>query len=188
MPDRATLVETVITLNPSVEYVYLDEMTFNHGWGKAKANQWLAGLSIDLDVVDQEQVDALQSKQITDNSNRIREIKAAQDKAQQAIDAEEKHRMRFGSGYNSGDWFSPSGNPFVEVTTFRNGASVRYNSTRARLKRDCKGYIVLLQNTEDGLMDMGSWNVDHKKGATFDVLGGLNKIVRGWTIMYQMYD
>ena len=187
VPDRATLVETVITLNPSVEYVYLDEMTFNHGWGKAKANQWLAGLSIDLDVVDQEQVDALQSKQITDNSNRIREIKAAQDKAQKAINAEEKYRTRFGSGGNHGYWFSPSGNQFVEVTTFRNGASVRYNSTRARLKRDCKGWILLMQTTESGLADMCGFNVSGKRGDTFDLIGGLNQVVSHWIIFYQLY-
>ena len=188
VPDRATLVETVIELKPHVEYVYLDEMTFNHGWGKAKANQWLAGLSIDLDVVDQEQVDALQSKQISDNAARISEIQAAQTKAQQAIDAEEKYRMRFGSGFNHGYWFSPSGNQFVEVITFQNGASVRYNSTRARLKRKCKGWILLVQTTESGLSDMQGFNVDGNKGDTFDVIGGLNQVVKHWSIMYQLYD
>ncbi|MDK7179969.1 hypothetical protein QP446_04195 [Corynebacterium riegelii] len=186
VPTETTKVVSTIEFKEGVEYVYLDVFRFNLLDG-AQGDLWIAGLSLELDIPDQAQIDALQTKQITDNSNRIREIKEAQDKAQQAIDAEEKYRMHFGSGLNSGKWFSPKRNSFVEVSTFRPAGHVKYSATRARLKRDCKGYMVLMQNTEDGLMDIGSWDVNHKKGETFYVRGGLNKVVREWVIMYQLY-
>ncbi|WP_220271481.1 hypothetical protein, partial [Corynebacterium renale] len=74
VPSQATLVETVITFLPGVEYVYLDSWYFNDVNGSATADQWIAGLSIDLDVPDQEQIDALQTKQIKDNEARVGQI------------------------------------------------------------------------------------------------------------------
>lgn len=231
VPTRDTLVETLITFKPDVEYVYLEEVTFNHGWGKGTANQYIAGLAIDLDVVSQEEVDAVQTKQIDDNKarindiealqkkqakdnqaridgiedvqkrqerdnrarmqdnrNRIDEIKSAQGAAQRAIDAEEKFRMRFGSGVNSTTYFSPNGNNYVEVGTLSSTLSPTNNVTRARLKRYCSGYIVLIQNMENGAVDMQAWNVNN--GAyhdTFDVVGGFGQTVRKWLLMYQLY-
>lgn len=213
VPTRDTLVETLITFKPDVEYVYLEEVTFNHGWGKGTADQYIAGLAIDLDVVSQEEVDAVQTKQIDDNKarindiealqkkqerdnrariqdnrNRIDEIKSAQGAAQRAIDAEEKFRMRFGSGVNSTTYFSPNGNNYVEVGTLSSTLSPTNNVTRARLKRYCSGYIVLIQNMENGAVDMQAWNVNN--GAyhdTFDVVGGFGQTVRKWLLMYQLY-
>ena len=188
VPNVPTLITSTVEFKEGTEYVYLDNFVLNSGYGKVyNAYQWIAGLSLELDIPDQAQIDALQTKQITDNSNRIREIKAAQAKAQQAIDTEKKYRMQFGSGINR-KWFSPSNNPFVEVATFQSGASVRYNSTRARLKRKCKGWLLLIQTTESGLTDMEGFNVDGDKGDTFTVYGGLNQTVRHWTIMYQLWD
>ena len=242
VPTRETLVETLITFKPDVEYVYLEEVTFNHGWGKGTANQYIAGLAIDLDVVSQEVVDSVQTKQIEDNkarindiealqkkqakdndariseiqetqtkqdkdnkariqeikdtqtkqnrdnSARMKEIEAAQKRAQWAIYAEEKYRMGFGSGWNNTEYFNPGPNEFVEVATFSSGISLTNNSTVARLRKKCRGYIVLIQNTESGAMDMMAWNVDGNRHDLFKVEGGLNQVVRKWLIMYQLYE
>lgn len=150
-------------------------------------------LSMRIHQAHQEAMEGLDEQQRTLRSQQTQlrsAVAAASDAAEQAQQAQsfaESRQMRFGSGGNSGEYASPSGNPFVEVTTFRNGASVRYNSTRARLKSPCMGYIILLQTTTDGLVDMNAWNVYGGAGKTFEVLGGLNQIVRKWVIMYQLY-
>ena len=131
-------------------------------------------MSLDLAIPDQAQIDALQTKQIEDNKARIADA--------------EKNKMRFGSGYGNSEWFSPGGNKFVEVASFPSGASVRTNSTYARLKRKCKGWILLMQNTKSGLTDFKGFNVDGDKGDVFSVHGGLNQVVENWAIMYRLHD
>ena len=72
-----TLVTSVIEFEPHVEYVYLDYFYFNQDVGKEEvrnANQWIAGLSLELDIPDQAQIDALQTKQISDSADRIRQL------------------------------------------------------------------------------------------------------------------
>ncbi|UBI10058.1 hypothetical protein LA324_05465 [Corynebacterium coyleae] len=70
VPSVPTLVETMIEFNPDVEYVYLGALWYNDGYNRGERttttpqNQWIAGLSIDLDVPDQEQVDRLQTENI----------------------------------------------------------------------------------------------------------------------------
>jgi len=71
-----TLVTSTVWFEPHVEYVYLARFFFNHPNSSARGNQWLAGLSLDLDIPDQAQIDALQTKQISDNKARIAENKA----------------------------------------------------------------------------------------------------------------
>lgn len=69
VPSEITLVETVIEFNPDVEYVYLGVLWYNDGYNRGERttkpqNQWIAGLSIDLDVPDQAEIDALQDANI----------------------------------------------------------------------------------------------------------------------------
>ncbi|MDK6581925.1 hypothetical protein QP300_24535, partial [Escherichia coli] len=64
----------MIEFNPDVEYVYLGVLWYNDGYNRGSRtttpqNQWIAGLSIDLDVPDQAEVDRLQDE----NAARIRE-------------------------------------------------------------------------------------------------------------------
>lgn len=175
VPTETTLITSTIEFKEGVEYVYLHSIEFNEALGDSPyADQWIAGLSLELVIPDQAQIDALQTKQIEDNKARIADA--------------EKNKMRFGSGYGDSKWFSPGGNKFVEVASFPSGASVRTNSTNARLKRKCKGWILLMQNTESGLTDFKGFNVDGDKGDVFSVHGGLNQVVKHWVIMYRLYD
>ncbi|WP_288750574.1 hypothetical protein [uncultured Corynebacterium sp.] len=175
VPTETTLITSTIEFKEGVEYVYLHSIECNEALGDSPyANQWIAGLSLDLAIPDQAQIDALQTKQIEDNKARIADA--------------EKNKMRFGSGYGNSEWFSPGGNKFVEVASFPSGASVRTNSTYARLKRKCKGWILLMQNTKSGLTDFKGFNVDGDKGDVFSVHGGLNQVVENWAIMYRLHD
>lgn len=77
VPNVPTLVETMIEFNPDVEYVYLGVLWYNDGYNRGERttspqNQWIAGLSIDLDVPDQAQVDAVQTKAIEANTTAIK--------------------------------------------------------------------------------------------------------------------
>lgn len=69
VPSEVTLVETLLEFNPDVEYVYLGVLWYNDGYDRGERttkpqNQWIAGLSIDLDVPDQAEIDALQDANI----------------------------------------------------------------------------------------------------------------------------
>lgn len=74
VPTDIAKVTSTIEFKEGVEYVYLNRFFFNHSNGSAQGYQWIAGLSLELDIPDQAQIDALQSKQISDNSDRIRQI------------------------------------------------------------------------------------------------------------------
>lgn len=63
-PTKITKVTSTIEFKEGVEYVYLSRFFFNHTSGSAQGNQWLAGLSLELDIPDQAQVDAAQNKAI----------------------------------------------------------------------------------------------------------------------------
>lgn len=63
-PTSITKVTSTIEFNEGVEYVYLDRFYFNHPNGSAQGHQWLAGLSLDLDIPDQAQVDKIQADAI----------------------------------------------------------------------------------------------------------------------------
>ena len=67
VPTGITLVTSTIEFNEGVEYVYLDHFYFNHSNGSAQGNQRLAGLSLELDIPDQAEVDRLQDE----NAKRI---------------------------------------------------------------------------------------------------------------------
>lgn len=102
-------------------------------------------------------------------------------RAQTAIDNEEKYRMWPGAGPANSAWFSPRNNPFVEVRA-------EGNTSTARLKRRCTGYIQLMQKMTDGRMDMWGWNVDHPAGTTFDLSGGSLLKVDQFFILYQLWE
>lgn len=86
VPTETTLITSMIEFRENVEYVCLSSIQYNElSNGKPGANQWIAGLSLELDIPDQAQIDALQDKQIKDNKARIDEIASAQMSAQQAI-------------------------------------------------------------------------------------------------------
>lgn len=102
-------------------------------------------------------------------------------RAQTAIDNEEKYRMWPGAGPASREWFSPRNNPFVEVRA-------EGNTSTARLKRRCTGYIQLMQKMTDGRMDMWGWNVDDPAGTTFELSGGSLLKVEQFFILYQLWE
>lgn len=75
VPTVPTLIESIIEFKPEVEWVNLGNFYWNHPNG-VKTVQYLAGLTLDLDVVDQAQIDANQSAQIAVNKKNI-ELQAA---------------------------------------------------------------------------------------------------------------
>lgn len=102
-------------------------------------------------------------------------------KFQEAIDHEIKHRMHIGHGYNNTSWFAPWGNSFVEVR-------IRGNSTVARLKKPCSGYLGLIQTTTKGLTDLEVWDVENGyRFQEFPLVGGDTVTVRSWMIFYSLY-
>ena len=174
VPTETTLITSTIEFKEGVEYVYLHSIEFNEALGDSPyANQWIAGLSLDLAIPDQAQIDALQDKQIEDNKARIADA--------------EKYRVRMGSGHGYGDWFSPDGNKFVEVRSSPAPGSIKRNRTTARLKQDCQGWLWIMQAMESGLSDMRGFNVKGKKGDDFSIIGGLNQQVDRWILMYQLW-
>lgn len=72
LPTDITKVTSIIEFKEGVEYVYLDGFHFNHSNGSEKGDQWLAGLSLELDIPDQAQVDAVQTKAIEANTTAIK--------------------------------------------------------------------------------------------------------------------
>ncbi|QQB46193.1 collagen-like protein [Corynebacterium glucuronolyticum] len=75
VPTTPTLIESTIAFNPEVEWVKLAKFYWSHPNG-VKTVQYLAGLTLDLDVIDQAQIDANQSAQIAINKKNI-ELQAA---------------------------------------------------------------------------------------------------------------
>ena len=175
VPTEATLITSTIEFKDNVAYAYLHSIEYNEELGKTTdANQWIAGLSLELDIPDQAQIDALQDKQIEDNKARIADA--------------EKYRVRMGSGHGYGsDWFTPSGNKFVEVRASPAPGSIKRNRTTARLKQDCQGWLWIMHTTASGLSDMRGFNVKGKKGDEFSIIGGLNQQVERWILMYQLW-
>lgn len=72
LPTSITKVTSTIEFNEGVEYVYLDHFYFNHPNGTEQANQWLAGLSLELDIPKQEDVDNAQNAAIEANTAAIK--------------------------------------------------------------------------------------------------------------------
>lgn len=99
-----------------------------------------------------------------------------------AVQSEIRHRTRFGSGGYSSTPFSPSGNEFVEV--YNSSA----NTTRARFKKRCQGFVMLMQNTTTGLLDLDGWDIDAWRGDEVKITGGYNVQVRKWFLLYQLWD
>lgn len=64
MPTIATKVTSTIEFKEDVEYVSLRNFYFNHPNGSNQANQWLAGLSLELEIPDQQAIDARQDDAI----------------------------------------------------------------------------------------------------------------------------
>lgn len=73
VPTVPTLIESIIEFKPEVEWVKLANFYWSHSNG-VKTVQYLAGLTLDLDVVDQAQIDALQNRQIADNKAIIKRL------------------------------------------------------------------------------------------------------------------
>ena len=186
VPTSAILFESLIEFNPGVEYVCLSKFYWNHPNGQTAQNQWLAGLTLDLDVVDQAQIDALQNKQIEDNKARVTEVQRAQQKADRAIQNEVDHRMHFGSTYNTSanNFFCPEDNPYVGILL----QSPSRNATRVRIFRKCRGSVFLIQQTKSGLMDINTWSGVFEPFGDLTLYGGSNQIVVGAIIMYQLWD
>ena len=72
VPTSITKVTSTIEFNEGVEYVYLSRFFFNHPNGSAQGNQWLAGLSLELDIPKQEDVDNAQNAAIEANTAAIK--------------------------------------------------------------------------------------------------------------------
>ena len=185
VPTAPTLIESIIEFNPEVEWVKLGNFYWNHPNG-VKTVQYLAGLTLDLDVVDQAQIDALQNKQIEDNKARVTEVQRAQQKADRAIQNEVDHRMHFGSTYNTStnNFFCPEDNPYVGILL----QSPSRNATRVRIFRKCRGSVFLIQQTKSGLMDINTWSGVFEPFGDLTLYGGSNQIVVGAIIMYQLWD
>ena len=185
VPTAPTLIESIIEFNPEVEWVKLASFYWNHPNG-VKTVQYLAGLTLDLDVVDQAQIDALQNKQIEDNKARVTEVQRAQQKADRAIQNEVDHRMHFGSTYNTSanNFFCPEDNPYVGILL----QSPSRNATRVRIFRKCRGSVFLIQQTKSGLMDINTWSGVFEPFGDLTLYGGSNQIVVGAIIMYQLWD
>ncbi|WP_276922419.1 hypothetical protein [Corynebacterium pyruviciproducens] len=185
VPTAPTLIESIIEFNPEVEWVKLAKFYWNHPNG-VKTVQYLAGLTLDLDVVDQAQIDALQNKQIEDNKARVTEVQRAQQKADRAIQNEVDHRMHFGSTYNTSanNFFCPEDNPYVGILL----QSPSRNATRVRIFRKCRGSVFLIQQTKSGLMDINTWSGVFEPFGDLTLYGGSNQIVVGAIIMYQLWD
>ena len=62
--DYPTLITATVCFEEHVEYVYLSRFFFNHPNSDVKTNQWIAGLSLELDIPDQKQVDEAQDTAI----------------------------------------------------------------------------------------------------------------------------
>lgn len=60
LPTKITKVTSTIEFKDNVEYVYLDRFYLNHGSGINQGNQWIAGLSLELEIPDQKAIDAKQ--------------------------------------------------------------------------------------------------------------------------------
>lgn len=73
VPTVPTLIESIIEFKPEVEWVKLFNFYWSHPNG-VETVQYLAGLTLDLDVVDQAQIDALQNRQIADNKAIIKRL------------------------------------------------------------------------------------------------------------------
>ncbi|WOT02575.1 hypothetical protein [Corynebacterium pyruviciproducens] len=186
VPTSAILFESLIEFNPGVEYVCLNKFYWNHPNGQTAQNQWLAGLTLDLDVVDQAQIDALQNKQIEDNKARITEVQRAQQSADKAIQNEVDHRMHFGATYRTttSEFFRPEDNPYVGILL----QSPSRNATRVRIFRKCRGSVFLIQKTKSGLMDIDTWSGVFEPFKDLSLYGGVGQEVVGAIIMYQLWD
>ena len=64
MPTSITKVTSTIEFKEDVEYVSLRNFYFNHPNGSNQANQWLSGLSLELEIPDQQAIDARQDDAI----------------------------------------------------------------------------------------------------------------------------
>lgn len=64
MPTIATKVTSTIEFKEDVEYVSLRNFYFNHSNGSNQANQWISGLSLELEIPDQQAIDARQDDAI----------------------------------------------------------------------------------------------------------------------------
>ena len=74
VPTRMTKFTSTIEFNDDVQYVYLDKFYFNNPNSDVITTQFIAGLSLDLQIPDQAQIDALQNKQIEDNKAIIKRL------------------------------------------------------------------------------------------------------------------
>lgn len=113
-------------------------------------------------------------------------INARQDtalqRAQTAIDNEEKYRTRFAAGAPTtmdGGW--------TEVSEWFDIRSYSY-ATEVRLRKNARGFLVIFQTMMSGLSDMRGHNVNHRAGQVFSVAGGINQNVQQWLVLYQLYD
>ena len=68
-----TLVTSTVVFDPGTDYVYLNRIYFNHPNGSEQtANQWIAGLSLELDIPNQADVDAAQNRAIEANTMAVK--------------------------------------------------------------------------------------------------------------------
>lgn len=62
LPTSITKVTSTIEFKDDVEYVYLGKFFFNHRSSSAQGNQWISGLSLELEIPDQAAIDARQDR------------------------------------------------------------------------------------------------------------------------------
>ena len=92
LPTNITLVTSTIEFKEGVEYVYLGTIYFNHSAGSERnAFQYIAGLSLDLDIPDQAQVDKIQTdaiKALEDGDALSRDFRKEQRRTNELVQAQ----------------------------------------------------------------------------------------------------
>ncbi len=189
VPTSAILFESLIEFNPGVEYVYLDKFYWNHSNGQTAQKQWLAGLTLDLDVVDQAQIDANQSAQIAINKKNI-ELQAAVSEflrlqrefdemtRRYRDDLSRRMQVRYSASTNT-KYFVPYPTG-LKCEVLALGASIKRNTVVIN-PAGFKGSVIVQVYYKSGLAKSGAGEFSSRSGY-LKVEGGLNQLV-DWVVL-----
>lgn len=188
VPIAPTLIESIIEFNPEVEWVKLGSFYWNHPNG-VKTVQYLAGLTLDLDVVDQAQIDALQDRQIAVNKKNI-ELQAAVSeflRLQREFDEmtrtyrddlSRRMQVRYSSSTNT-KYFVPYPTG-LKCEVLALGASIQRNTVVIN-PAGFKGSVIVQVYYKSGLAKSGAGEFSSRSGYIV-VEGGLNQLV-DWVVL-----
>ena len=189
VPTSAILFESLIEFNPGVEYVYLNQFYWNHPNGQTAQKQWLAGLTLDLDVVDQAQIDALQDRQIAGNKKNI-ELQAAVSEflrlqrefdemtRRYRDDLSRRMQVRYSASTNT-KYFVPYPTG-LKCEVLALGASIQRNTVVIN-PAGFKGSVIVQVYYKSGLAKSGAGEFSSRSGY-LKVEGGLNQLV-DWVVL-----